>query len=101
VQTTDRADGVRVVTVRGSVDVFSGGRLRRDAVAGLATKSRSVVLDLEGVSALDSGGLSAIVKLVRELRARDVDCHADLGHGCGLSPTMVALLREVVPVDDD
>lgn len=100
VQTTDRSDGVRVVTVRGSVSVFSAGRLRREAVAGLAdAPSREVVIDLAGVSSLDSGGLSAIVKLVRELRARAIPARADLGPACPLSPSMVELLRQVVPCD--
>jgi ABC-type transporter Mla MlaB component len=99
VRTTDRPDGVRVVTVTGPVDVFNAGELSRDAVAGLPREAREVVIDLESVSALDSGGLSAIVKLVRELRSQAIPARASIGADSTLSTTMVDLLRQVVPFD--
>jgi anti-anti-sigma factor len=100
VRTLDRPDGVRVVTVVGAVDVFNAGVLTRDAIAGLPDASRSIVLDLEGVSLLDSGGVSAIVKLVRQLRSQSIEMRASIGRDSTLSPTMVELLRQVVPFDD-
>jgi anti-anti-sigma factor len=101
VRTLDRPDGVRVVTVSGSVDVFNSGHLSRDALAGLPNSAREAVLDLEAVSFLDSGGISAIVKLVRDFRAHSVDMRASIGHDSVLSPTIVELLRHVVPFDAD
>jgi anti-anti-sigma factor len=100
VRTLDRDDGVRVVSVSGVVDVFNAGSLSRDAVAGLPDEAREVVLDLEAVSFLDSGGISAIVKLVRQFRSQAIPMRASLGHDSPLSPTVVELLRQVVPFDD-
>jgi anti-sigma B factor antagonist len=100
VQTVDRADGVRVVTVSGVVDVFNAGALSRDAVAGLPNEARAIVLDLEAVSFLDSAGISAIVKLVRQLRSQAIPLRASIGTDSSLSPTIVELLRQVVPFDD-
>jgi anti-anti-sigma factor len=101
VQTVDRSDGVRIVTVQGAVDVFSAGRLARDAIAGLPTGASEIVLDLEAVSSLDSAGVSALVKLVRSLRAQSIATHASLGGHSVLSASMVNLLRQVVEFDDE
>jgi anti-anti-sigma factor len=100
VRTLDRADGVRVVTVSGVVDVFNASTLSRDAVAGLPDNAREIVLDLESVSFLDSAGISAIVKLVRQLRSADIATRASIGEDSPLSPTIVELLRRVVPFDE-
>jgi anti-sigma B factor antagonist len=100
VETIDRSDGVRIVTVSGVVDVFNAGALQRDALAGLADAPREIVLDLEAVSFLDSAGISAIVKLVREFRSQSIPMRASLGDDSPLSATVVDLLRQVVPFDD-
>jgi anti-anti-sigma factor len=91
---------VRVVRVTGSVDVFNAATLPRDAIAGLPSGSREIVIDLEEVSYLDSAGISAIVKLVRQLRSADIAARASLGSDSTLSPTIVELLRQVVPCDE-
>jgi anti-anti-sigma factor len=100
VRTLDR-DGVRVVSVTGVVDVFNANSLSREAVAGLPDEAREVVLDLEAVSFLDSAGISAIVKLVRQFRSQAIPMRASLGQDSPLSPTVVELLRQVVPFDGD
>jgi len=100
VRTLDRDDGVRVVSVSGAVDVFNAGSLSREAVAGLPEQAREIVLDLEAVSFLDSAGISAIVKLVRQFRSQSIPMRASLGDDSPLSPTVVELLRQVVPFDD-
>jgi anti-anti-sigma factor len=100
VETLDRSDGVRVVTVTGVVDVFNAASLSRDAVAGLPNAAREVVLDLEAVSFLDSAGISAIVKLVRQFRSQSIAMRASIGNDSPLSATVVELLRQVVPFDD-
>jgi anti-anti-sigma factor len=99
VRTLDEG-GVRVVRVTGAVDVFNAATLPRDAMAGLPNDSREIVIDLEAVEYLDSAGISAIVKLVRQLRAADIPARASLGTDSPLSPTIVDLLRQVVPLDD-
>jgi anti-sigma B factor antagonist len=99
VRTLDEG-GVRVVRVTGAVDVFNAATLPRDAVAGLPNGSHEIVIDLEEVEYLDSAGISAIVKLVRQLRAADIAARASLGSDTPLSPTIVELLRQVVPFDE-
>jgi anti-anti-sigma factor len=99
VRTLDEG-GVRVVRVTGAVDVFNAASLPREAVAGLPSGAREIVIDLEAVSYLDSAGISAIVKLVRQLRSADISARATIGADSTLSPTIVDLLRQVVPVDD-
>src|SRR4051794_30762560 len=101
VEIQDLDDGVRVVTVHGAVDVFRAGRLHRDAVAGLGGSTREMVLDLTAVSRVDSGGVSAIVKLVREMRAQSVPMRASIGATSSLSASMLELLRQVLPCDDE
>jgi anti-anti-sigma factor len=98
VRTDDRPDGVRVITVSGVVDVFNAGVLSRDGIAGLPSDATEILLDLEAVSFLDSAGISAIVKLFREVRAHSIPLHASLGRDTPLSGTIVELLRQVVPL---
>src|SRR3954451_15043247 len=100
VQALDDADGVRVVRVGGVIDVFSAGALPREAVADLPVDARELILNLEAVSFLDSAGISAIVKLVRQLQSQSIAARAQLGVDSPLSPTIVELLKQVVPLDE-
>lgn len=99
-ETLDRSDGVRVVTVTGAIDVFNAGALARAAVADLPDEARAIVLDLDAVTVLDSAGLSAIVKLVRQFRARSIETRTSVGHDTPLSATVVESLRQLVPFDE-
>src|SRR5690242_19057669 len=96
----DRSDGVRVVTIRGTIDIIHALAFTRDAGDRLPDASRSMLLGFEAVSSLDSGGVSAIVKLVRQLRAQSIDTRASIGTDSMLSSTIVELLRQIVPIDD-
>lgn len=98
--TIDGDDGVRIVQLTGAIDVFNAGAVQRDAIAGLSGSAQEVVLDLEAVSFLDSAGISAIVKLVRQLRSQSISARAHIGGDSALSPTIVELLKQVVPLDD-
>lgn len=57
-----------VVTVTGDVDLTSAGALRDGLDAQLRSGRRRLVVDLEGVTFLDSTGLGVLVALLRALR---------------------------------
>ena len=66
--TTDRTAAVPVVVARGELDAFAEPDLSA-AFVELADE-RLVVVDLEGVSFLDSTALGAVVRSIRELGER-------------------------------
>ena len=68
VMTETAAGGLRVL-VRGEVDIDSVGALVSELRAAEAGDATSIVLDLSGVSFLDSIGVSAIVRGALRSRA--------------------------------
>jgi anti-anti-sigma factor len=95
------SDEERRARVDGALDVFSSPLLAVRALAGLPETAKSLILDLRRVSFVDSAGVSALVKLHREARARAVDVRAQLGDAKSkINATMVDVIRRVVPVDD-
>jgi anti-sigma B factor antagonist len=68
VQTRVVENGVTVVTPTGRLDV-SGAPVLRDAIAELAKEgSPRVVIDLEGVSFVDSTGRGSVISALKQLR---------------------------------
>jgi len=65
-------DGIVVLTVVGEVDMTTAPELTR-AFAAVPDSSRRVIVDLGGVTFLDSSGLNALVRGRRELAAGDVE----------------------------
>jgi anti-anti-sigma factor len=92
--------GVRVVEVRGVLDVFSAGVVGGRILAGLPADATELVLELEGVEFMDSAGVSALVRLRENARLRDLNVHARLGGAPNLNPTVVTVLRRVFVIDD-
>ena len=67
----------------------------------LLTLRGVVVIDLRDVSFVDSAGVSALVKVRQEARARALEVHAVLGGAQDrINATVVELLRRVLPCDD-
>ena len=63
--------GGLVLTLRGELDAYDAPELRRAFADSTAQESRVVVLDLTGVSFLDSTVLGTIVGLQRRVREAD------------------------------
>lgn len=72
VSTVDRADShihtriwrlgaLAVLGVRGRLDVFSAAEFRERADKTLASDARTLIIDLSGVSHIDSNGISALI----------------------------------------
>jgi anti-anti-sigma factor len=99
--TVDDRDHNRCAKVRGALDVFTSPSLPRRALEGLPDETNDLLLDLRGVSFVDSAGVSALVRLQQECRSRAVVVHARLGNAQHLiHSTVVDVLRRVLPVDD-
>jgi anti-sigma B factor antagonist len=74
VDVVQEADGVVVVTVAGEVDLATSPQLREELLRQLNGRRPTVlVVDLQGVSFLDSTGLSALVAAHRRAHSLGVD----------------------------
>jgi anti-sigma B factor antagonist len=62
-------NGWWVVSVIGEIDVHSGPSLREHLLRALANGERDLVVDLSGVSFLDSSGLGVLVTAHKRTRA--------------------------------
>jgi len=99
--TVDDNNGDRLAKVRGVLDVFSSPVLATRALAGLPDQTRALLIDLRDVSFVDSAGVSALVRLQQQAKARAVDVHARLGGAQDkINSTVVEVLRRVLPCDD-
>jgi anti-sigma B factor antagonist len=66
--TAEIADGAATVTVRGEVDVYTAPQLRQRLYAVVADGVSNVVLDVAGMTFIDSTGLGVIVGTLKRLR---------------------------------
>jgi anti-sigma B factor antagonist len=72
VTTIDQVGDVYVVTLRGEIDAFTSPGLRNELRELVEEDdAHAVVVDLSGVTFLDSSALGALVGLLRRLRERD------------------------------
>jgi anti-anti-sigma factor len=95
----DVADGVLLVTLQGEADSGAAGQLR-DLLTVAVTRHGRVVLDLAGVSFLDSAGLHAL--LASHRRAVLVGGRLVLATPSGPARRVLELaaVRDVLPVHD-
>ena len=95
-----------VVSVTGELDLATAPRLRDALAAALGRGRRRIVLDLLGVSFMDSSGLSVIVQAYKTIRADGgltIACATDmvcqvfeitgLGRVIPVRPTLVEAVR--------
>jgi len=70
VQTRQVASGVTVVAPTGRLDL-AGAPALKEAVAGVAKHgSPRVVIDMEGVSFVDSTGLGSVIAMFKQVRSK-------------------------------
>jgi anti-sigma B factor antagonist len=69
VENSGHRNGWWVVSVSGEIDVHSGPSLREHLLQALANGERDLVVDLAGVSFLDSSGLGVLVTAHKRARA--------------------------------
>jgi anti-sigma B factor antagonist len=66
---TERAGGVIVVTLHGDVDLESAGDVKQALTGSIENGAATVLVDLTGVTYVDSAGLGAIVGAAKRARA--------------------------------
>jgi anti-anti-sigma factor len=66
-------DGAVIVTVAGAIDLSTAGLVEHRVCEALAAGCRSLVLDLSGVSFIDSSGLRAVLVADQSCRAADAE----------------------------
>jgi anti-sigma B factor antagonist len=71
--TTQQCDGRTIVAVVGDIDLASGGDLEQEITAALAGPGTAVVVDLQGVTFLDSSGIGVLLKGRRLADTHGVD----------------------------
>ncbi|MET1001271.1 MAG: STAS domain-containing protein [Acidimicrobiia bacterium] len=92
--------GVRNCIFSGALDVFSASIVGARALAGLPADAKELVLQLRDLEFMDSAGISALVRLRDQARARGAEVHAQLGRAPHINQTVVAVIRRVLVVDD-
>jgi anti-sigma B factor antagonist len=67
---TDQGADVAVVTASGEIDISTADGFGLELERALSSDARSVVLDLERVSFIDSTGLTALLKAIEQSNGR-------------------------------
>lgn len=96
--TVERSGDVAVVLVGGELDAYGAPELER-ALASVAAE-RSVVIELGGVSFLDSTALGTIVRAVREREEQGNDARVVLPRGSARRIFELTTLDAVLPVEE-
>lgn len=65
VTATDTTDGVRVLTVPNDIDVYTAPELRQAGIEAVAGGHFRIVIDLTGVTYMDSTGLGVLVGMLK------------------------------------
>ena len=76
---TERQKGTCIVVVSGEVDVYTSPRLKSALVEAAGDGCEVVVVDMDGVSFIDSSGLGVLVGALRRVR----EAGGDLRVVCG------------------
>jgi len=70
---TRQADGVTIVTCSGKIIFGEEAHALRDALKKLLGQTKHIVLNLSGISFIDSGGLGTLVGLYSSARSSGAD----------------------------
>src|SRR5262245_33983719 len=89
--------GQRIASLSGPLDVYSAFLLAGRVLAGLPDDARKLLLDLHGLSFLDSAGISALTKLRSAGKARALDVRVYFGDDFMLHKTVVSVVRRILP----
>jgi anti-sigma B factor antagonist len=66
--TTRQEGGYSIVTVKGEVDLYSSPRMRDAILAGVSRKNPRIIVDLSGVTYMDSSGIATLVEVLQLTR---------------------------------
>lgn len=71
VQTRQSDNGVTIVAPTGRLDVAGAPSLREAVSEAVRTGSPRVVIDMEGISFVDSTGLGSVIAALKQVRSRE------------------------------
>lgn len=71
----EEQDGVNVAYVAGEIDIVNAGEVGGQLFAAAPNTAEGLVVDLSGVTYLDSRGLHLLMELAERLRVRDQRLH--------------------------
>jgi len=77
-----------VVTVEGSVDIYSSPELRAELKGPLGKKTPRLVVDLGGVTFVDSSGLATLIEALQKVKAYEGRMML-----CNLSKTVMGVFQ--------
>ena len=85
---TSEHDGFAVAALRGELDV-TGAAAVAAGLCAVASGTRVVIADLEGLEFIDSSGLAALVHVRRHARQAEATCCSPRrsGRSCGAWPS--------------
>lgn len=66
--TTRTEQGFTIVTVKGEVDLYSSPRMREALMTSASRKKPQVIVDLSGVTYMDSSGIATLVEALKLTR---------------------------------
>lgn len=69
----DRTDSETVLTVRGEVNMSSSPELRRALQRVLQERPRRLIVDLAGVTYIDSSGMATLVEALQHTRKMEAE----------------------------
>ncbi len=72
INTTEIDEGM-MLSVRGEIDLYSSPELRSKISDAVPLSKKALVLDLSGVSYMDSSGVATLVEGLRSAKKRDID----------------------------
>ena len=98
---TERKDGAAVIHVSGEVDMSTSPDLRKVLQTEVKAKTAKIIVDLDGVSYIDSSGLATLVECLQGVRKYNGELFL-----AGLKQTVkdvfeIARLDEVFELRDD
>jgi anti-sigma B factor antagonist len=88
IKDVEQEDDLMVVTVEGDIDLQHSVRFQQEALELLGRGPRRIILDLSGVSYMDSSGLASLVKVQSRCRKENLELRL-----AGLNPRVQGLLE--------
>lgn len=98
--TTPAGPDRAVVRIDGDIDVFTAPQLREHLFRLVESGLRDLVVDLDGVTFIDSTGLSALVAVLKRVRAEEGGLHLVCTHERTLRLFRITGLPRDFPIHD-
>jgi anti-anti-sigma factor len=93
-------EGVLVATLQGEIDIANAGEIRDQLFSAMSNRARGVVVDLSGVSYLDSRGVHLLLELSERSHIRDQKLRVVVPEAAPIRRILeITHLDAIVPLD--